>query len=197
MKNKESVTKRYRTYATVVYPESAPENWMDILAESKIPCVISPLHDQDLNPGGEKKKPHHHVVLCYDSPKNEVDALMLFAQIGGVGCERVQSKRGYVRYLCHLDNPEKHQYSVDDVIAYGGVDFFDIIDLPTDRYKAIDEMMDFADMHENYLYRDLVRYARAYRRDWFRVLCDSGTFVIKEYLKSCSYAASLEVSNEN
>ena len=37
---------RTRNYACVVYPDSAPENWKEIIAESKVPVFISPLHDQ-------------------------------------------------------------------------------------------------------------------------------------------------------
>ena len=37
---------RTRNYATVIYPESAPDNWMQILSESKIPMFISPLHQK-------------------------------------------------------------------------------------------------------------------------------------------------------
>lgn len=47
---------RTRNFGTVVYPESAPENWQTILSELCIPCFISPLHDKDINPDGETKK---------------------------------------------------------------------------------------------------------------------------------------------
>ena len=46
---KENIS-RTRNYATVVYPESAPENWLSILSDSHVPCFVSPLHDLDLNP---------------------------------------------------------------------------------------------------------------------------------------------------
>lgn len=46
----------------------------------------------------------------FDGVKTIEQAKDLFEQIGGVGCEKVNSIRGYARYLCHLDNPEKAQY---------------------------------------------------------------------------------------
>ena len=109
-KDKSSGGGRTRNFATVVYPESAPDNWQSILEEQFVPAFISPLHDSDLNPTGEPKKEHYHVVIMYDSVKTMEQAQDLFQKIGGVGCERVQSIRGYARYLCHLDNPDKHQY---------------------------------------------------------------------------------------
>ena len=36
-------------------------------------------------------------------------------------------------------------------------------------------------------YAELFRYAMDHRQDWFRVLCDNGTVVVKEYLKSMSW----------
>lgn len=175
---------RTRNYATVVYPESAPENWQETLSEMCIPCFISPLHDKDINPDGETKKPHFHVMLMYDSVKTLEQAVEVFSQIGGVGHEIIQSIRGYARYLCHLDNPEKAQYSPEDVTAYGGADYITTIGLVTDKYKAIGEIIDFCEENDIFNYAQLLVWCRANRFDWFRVLCDNGTFVVKEYLKS-------------
>ena len=58
--------KRTRNWATVVYPESAPENWESALQELCIPAFISPLHDNDLNTNGELKKGHFHIMLLFD-----------------------------------------------------------------------------------------------------------------------------------
>ena len=104
-KKSRATDNRKRNFATVVYPESAPENWQEILAGMFVPAFISPLHDKDINPTGEPKKPHYHVVVMNDGKKSIEQAQELFAAIGGVGCEVVQSIRGYARYLCHLDNP--------------------------------------------------------------------------------------------
>ena len=38
--------------------------------------------------------------------------------------------------------------------------------------------------HQVYSYSDLLIYSRINRSDWFRILCDSGTMVMREYLKS-------------
>ena len=40
---------RTRNFATVVYPESAPENWIDLLKRQCVPAFISPLHNEDRN----------------------------------------------------------------------------------------------------------------------------------------------------
>jgi hypothetical protein len=178
---------RTRNYATVVYPESAPENWQHILAEQFVPCLISPLHDADVNPTGEPKKPHYHVVIMFDGPKTIDQAREICSAINGVGCEPIQSIRGYARYLCHLDNPDKAQYRQEDVRCLCGADYSAVIGLPTDKYKAIGEMIDWCIEFNVLSYSDLVQYARNERFDWFRVLCDNGTVVMKEFLKSLDW----------
>lgn len=181
---KTSGSGRTRNYATVVYPESAPTDWLELLKAQFIPGFVSPLHDADINPGGEEKKSHFHVLLTYEGVKTAEQAQSVFDLIGGVGCEVVQSVRGYARYLCHLDNPEKAQYSPDDVVCLSGADYNSTIGLVTDKYKAIREMIAFCDEHEMFSYADLLQYCSEQRFDWFRVLCDNGTIVMKEYLKS-------------
>lgn len=175
---------RARNFATVVYPDSAPEGWVETLSDFCVPAFMSPLHDQDVNPDGEIKKAHYHVLFCFEGVKTTDQVQVLIDQIGGVGCEKVASLRGYARYLCHLDNPEKFQYSIENVRCFGGADYTSSVGLPTDKYKAIGEMIDWCEEHDIVSYSVLLAYARAEHFDWFRVLCDSGTMVMREFLKS-------------
>ena len=175
---------RTRNYATVVYPESAPEGWQQILAEQFVPAFISPLHKDDLNPTGEPKKPHYHVLIMFDSVKTMEQAQDIFALIGGVGCEVVKSIRGYARYLCHLDNPEKAQYEPSEVTNLCGADYIGTIGLAIDKYVAIGEMQDFCEQYDVVSFYALSKYARSHRPDWHRILCDCGSVYMREYLQS-------------
>lgn len=194
---------RTRNFATIVYPESAPENWKSILEEEMVPAFISPLHDMDKNPTdpatgiAEPKKPHFHVILAFETVKTIEQAEEIIKKIGGVGCKALNSLRGYARYLCHLDNPEKAQYDIDNVICLCGADYASTINLPTDKYSAIKEMIEFCRTEKIYLYSDLLDYCAINRSDWFRVLCDNGTMVIMTYLKSLQYKANLEAEEEH
>lgn len=178
---------RKRNFATVVYPESAPEDWRAILAGYFVPAFISPLHDKDLNATGEPKKAHYHVMLMFDGKKSEEQVKTLLESIGGVGLERVESLRGYARYLCHLDNPEKAQYNPSDVVSLNGSDYSYTIGIVADKYKAVREMIAFCKANEIVSYAELLEYASVEQDTWFRVLCDSGTVVMKEYLKSITW----------
>lgn len=179
-------SRRYRNFATVVYPDSenTPSDWLSILQDFKTPILVSPFHDQDINVTGEPKKPHYHVLIMFEGMKSPDQVRELFDQVGCVGLETVNSLRGYARYLCHLDNPDKHQYCPSDVEAMSGIDYLEIIGLPSDRYEIIGEMIDYCQAELIYSYATLLIYARHNRQDWFRILCDSGTIVIKEFLKS-------------
>ena len=94
---------RVRNFATVVYPESAPKDWQDILSSHCVPAFTSPLHDKATNPTGEPKKPHYHVVLMFEGKQSIEQFQEIFNTIGGDGCEVVKSLRSYARYLGHLD----------------------------------------------------------------------------------------------
>ena len=50
-----------RDWTFIVYPESAPLDWRNILDETHIKWIESPLHDKDFNADGTLKKPHWHI----------------------------------------------------------------------------------------------------------------------------------------
>ena len=184
---------RTRNFACVVYPESAPKDWQEILSKHFVPAFVSPLHDKDINPTGESKKAHYHVMLMFEGKKSVEQVTEIFKSIGGVGCEKINSIRGYARYLCHLDNPEKVQYSPEHVRSFCGADYNCVIGLATDKYKAIGEMIDYCEENDITSYSELLLYCRQERFDWFRVLCDNGTVVVKEYLKSRAWTMGRRV----
>lgn len=178
---------RQRHWATVLYPESAAENWVDVLRDNVIPCFVSPLHDSDLTAANEVKKAHYHILFTFEGKKSKEQVERLVEELGSVGLESIHSVRGYARYLCHLDDPDKAQYSQDDVLQIGGTDYAYTIGRVADKYKAISEIIDFCRHSSIVSYAVLLEYCRDERQDWFRVLCDSGTVVVKEYLKSKSW----------
>ena len=114
-----------RNWAFVVYPDSLPSNWEEIIVETGLPMVFSPLHDKDINPTGEVKKAHYHVIYISDGPCYFKSALTFMQLVKGVMLEPVHHLRGSVRYHIHIDNPEKAQYSQDDIKCLAGFDYED------------------------------------------------------------------------
>lgn len=110
-----------RFWSFIVYPESVVEDWKNILIEMGCVFAISPLHDRDLNPTGETKKPHYHILLQFEGPTTYNNVKENICDlIGGTIPKKVISMRGYYRYLTHMDNPEKAQYDIKAVECYGG-----------------------------------------------------------------------------
>lgn len=97
--------------AFIVYPESAPENWWDILRSSHGSYARSPLHEPD----GECTKPHFHVIYKHSNTvRLEAMKRVIPAEVPANGyVELVAHPRNYQRYLVHLDNPEKQQWKSD------------------------------------------------------------------------------------
>jgi hypothetical protein len=120
----------------------------------------------------------------YDSTKNKEQAEAFIKTFGGVGCEVVNSTRGYSRYLCHLDNPEKAQYDVADIVSYGGADYMHAIGTSADKAKAVREMIVYIEENDVTCWADLMMYASIHRSDWFDALINSAAYVTKEYIKS-------------
>ena len=185
-------SQRTRNFATIVYPDSAREDWLRILDSEHIQSFVSPLHNMDVNPERmingefELKKPHFHLMLMFEGVKTVDQVRDILDRVCGsyAGVEIVNSTRGMARYLCHLDNPEKYQYDTSQVQSFGGADYFGIIGLPIDKYSAISDMMDFCVAEEIYSLAKLLRYSKEYRPDWFRSLCDNSAYVMTQFLKS-------------
>lgn len=185
---------RTRNFMTIVYPDSVntPENWISILSDECIPMFISPLHDKDTEDDMEKtpKKPHHHVMMMFEGKKSDEQAKAIFDLVGGVGLKHVNSVRGSARYFCHLDSYDKAQYEVNDVICLSGADYLNTIGLPIDKYNAIGDMITFCKENDVYSYSEFLIYCMNNRPDWFKSLCDSSTYVIREFLKSRHWDAT-------
>lgn len=131
-----------RNWATVCYPESAPENWREILKQSGVQAAISPLHDKDLE-ADEKtaKKPHWHVLMTYPGPKS-LSAMKAFcATFGGVQPVPLEAVRGYYRYLTHKDNPEKAQYEEADIQTLNGFSILDWVELTRSEIVKIKDSL--------------------------------------------------------
>lgn len=152
---------RSRCWATIIYPESAPKNFRDLIQEDGSYGFLSPLHDKDKKEDGTLKKPHYHFLLI--QPNATVAPKVFFESIGGVGAERIASKEGYALYLCHTGETDKEQYDPADVQKFGiGPDYQLVIKGRTGATK--DEIM-----HEMKECRRFIAENSIYS---FRILCD-------------------------
>lgn len=117
------MSKKYikgRIWACVAYPESLPDNWLEILQQTGLQIAISPLHDMDLDPDGNPKKSHYHIIFNYDGPATDVQVKSITDKINATIPIKLESLRGMYRYHLHLDNPDKYQYKDIDRTLLNG-----------------------------------------------------------------------------
>lgn len=175
--------KKGRIWACVAYPESLPTNWIELLQETGLQIAISPLHDKDLNPTGEVKKAHYHIIFNYDGPTTQKHVKDLCDSLNMTIPIKLESLRGMYRYHIHLDNPEKYQYDDRDRILLGGFDPSSVNSLTkTEVDKFIQEILDFIEENNILEYRDLIFNLRDYP-NMCLVAC-THTILFNTYIKS-------------
>lgn len=187
--------KRY--WAFVLYPESAPQDWKDKLQLTGLPMAISPLHNFDVDPTGEVKKEHYHIILCYSGPTtfNAVKTLTVDT-LNATIPQPLESIKGYYRYLTHKDNPDKYQYNDEDIIHLNGFDLFEFINVSgLDRTKLKVEVI--KDIKKNNIleYSQLIDFY-INEKDMTKLeLAASHTIFFNRYLSSLRYCKETEDNN--
>lgn len=107
---------KFRYFLFEFYPESAPEDWLERLRETRFEFAISPLHENDKNEDGSTKKPHYHAI--FHTPGNSpwmvkrATKILNATEVPANGhIEPAFNVRGSQRYLIHLDDPDKSQFN--------------------------------------------------------------------------------------
>lgn len=184
--------KRTRNWGTIIYPPNGvdettcPENWADILGSLGVRAVASPVHDKDIAANGEYKKPHRHVLIAYDGVKSAAQVREIVDKIGGVGVEPINSLYAQVRYLTHMDNPEKAQYSTLDVLTFGGFEYKRYASTKEDEERATSgcmaEIMNASIEYGIYDFAGMADYLMAERPELFATFRKNSYF-FATYLK--------------
>jgi len=170
----------------ILYPESAPDNWRDIIDETHIEWVESPLHDKDVDPTGEPKKPHYHVTLLFPGNKSYEQVKELTDSVNSPIPLRCQSVKGSIRYMAHKDNPDKYQYNWNDIMCHGGADLASLCaPTATERMQIQKDILAYILEFHLVEFEDIVNYAlHSGLDDWLNVLLNYSTFSISSYLRS-------------
>lgn len=177
-----------RTWGMIVYPESSPENWQELLAETFMQFAVSPLHDKDKNPDGEMKKEHWHVILIWDGPVTQNAAMKVAEKVNAPQPVKLESVRGAYRYFTHMDNPEKYQYDEKDIKLFNGFDISSYVSLTKEeKYEAIGKIMDIINENGITEYIDLLNILRANDYNLFKVACDN-TILFTNVVRSLRYS---------
>lgn len=201
---------RSKNWTFLVYPESVKGNWREIISRNLIEWAESPVHNQDkwteedekenpMHKANTPKKEHIHIVVCWTSNKSREQMQEFVSLFGGVKPEEVRNLKGLLRYFIHLDNPEKAQYSKENIKAYNGLDIEKYFNLSgKDRHSVLSDMITY--IVENHIinFSDFVFYCKNEKyNDWFTLICDNSTILIKEVIKSEYFKSQNKQNNSN
>lgn len=174
-----------RNWAFVAYPESMPKNWLEILQKTGLKIAISPLHDKDLNADNDEKKPHYHIICCWEGGTVRFSqAEKLAKSINGTIPIPLESIRGYYRYFTHKDNPEKYQYSEADIKCLNGFAITDFVELSKSEVVKIKyDILDLIESNGIREYYDLIEFLKNDNIERLEIAMNN-TLFFNTYLRS-------------
>lgn len=186
-----------KAWVGIGYPESLPENWLDVLEHTCLYVSISPLHNADVvkkdyttldgieYKAGDKKKEHFHIMVVWDGPTTLKNALTVFNRIGINYIESVYSISGQYDYFSHKNSPDKAQYEESDIVNLNGFDISNFGELTHSQktelkkeifnYIRANNINEYSDLIDTLIDNDYI--------DMFIVACDN-TILYTNYLKS-------------
>lgn len=187
-KNEENKPKevKKREWTFVIYEESAPSDWRDIIKQRGLVAAASPLHNKDINADGEPKKPHWHIIVVYDGPTTYSNVLALSqGELRGTIPKVLDSPRGMYTYFTHEDNPEKAQYEKSDIEHFNGFNITNLCMLKSSEIIEIKKkVIEFIDDNDIIEYSDLIKSLMlAELKDELQVSMES-TFFFDKYITS-------------
>lgn len=128
---------KYWTF--LVYQDSSPINWKELLKDTNVSLAISPIHDKDLTETGVLKKAHYHVVLAFNNTTTYNNALEIAKICGANIVKKVFSMNGIYEYLTHENEENKTHYDKSDIIKMNN---FDLSEYDVTTRKS-EELSDF------------------------------------------------------
>ncbi|MBK0028821.1 replication protein [Lactococcus sp. S47] len=177
--------KRSNKWAFLIYQESAPENYLEVLEDLHIPFVLSPWHDKDVNKQtGEFKKSHKHGALFFDSLKSytQLSELLTEKLNSPAHVEIVMSPKGMYDYFTHAENPDKTLYDINQIESGCGFELEKfLIEQASDTF--LNEVIDLIEENEITEFEELVRFARKNNYLLLSLVIDK-TFFFSKFLDS-------------
>ena len=177
--------KRSSKWTFLIYQDSSPENYLEVLESMHVPFILSPWHDKDVNKEtGEFKKAHKHGALYFESLKSysQVSDMLTEKLNAPSHVEVVMSPKGLYDYFIHAENPEKTLYNIEDIETGCGFDLekFLIENNSDNFYSLVIDIIEECNFTE---FNTLVHYARTENPKILQLIMDK-TYFFAKYLDS-------------
>ena len=185
-RNKDPSSIRSNFWCGILYPDSAPNDWLVRIDRLHIKAVVSPLHSPDPDPDtGYEKKQHYHIMFLYDSLKSFSQAQEDFLSIGAINYIVVpKSRPAMLKYFCHLDNPSKEKLNPSDVRTFGGVDYLEQIADAGNDFLALLDMTHYIHTHDIKSFMSFMLFCECNNLEWARIASTRSTLYIKAVIES-------------
>ena len=180
-----SKDKRSNKWAFLIYEESSPSNYRDILEQMHIPYILSPWHNQDIDQStGLIKKSHKHGALFFDSLKSYSQVSELLQQHLNTPrhIEIIMSPKGMFDYFIHASNSDKTLYDINDIESGCGFDLNQFL-LDQGQSEVFNNIIDMIENHNFIEFQDLVMYARQHHPSYLNLIIQR-TYFFAKYLDS-------------
>lgn len=197
MTQKNKKEQRSNKWAFLLYKESTPQNYLEVLEDMHVPFILSPWHDKDVNKStGEFKKAHKHGALFFETLKSysQVSTLLTDKLNAPAHVEIVMSPKGMYDYFIHAENPDKTPYNLADIESGSGFDLDKFL-LEQNSSEFFSEVIDIIEENNFVEFRDLVCYAREKNSNLLTLIINK-TFFFSKYLDSRRYNSSQSRGNK-
>jgi len=112
-----------RTFGASLKPVWSEDKIQEFLNRTKGDIKVFIInHDKDTNEHGEVVEPHTHIYLEYVNPR-KVSTVANLLEVEPNFIEIIRNKKGYLRYLTHMDQKDKHRYKADEVYTNSTVSY--------------------------------------------------------------------------
>lgn len=180
--------KTINSFEFIIYPDSAPSDWLQRIEDIKVPAYVSPLHDKDKNDKGEPKKPHYHVLIVFSGGKSEAFCQGIIDYVGGANRkgEVTRSIEGSIRYLVHIGSINKYHYNPDDILCFGGCGIKKYFsDIEVEDVSTVTQVIRYIKENKHTLFCDFVDYSIKEKPSWLRALRSTWFLnLVREYIRS-------------
>lgn len=193
---------RTRNWLIIFYPEDLPDDWKEKADELGVRWIESPVHDQDVNPDGTPKKTHVHTLWMFDAVKHKAQVAGLMRSkfapdldpeesIPGVATPMPCSDRSQsVRYMAHLDHPNKAQYDVSQIVGHNGADPAEVMRFSaTETINMMIAMEEYIEEHRITELSDFSKAIRYENPEWYTILTTKTTMYFNAFIRSMRHKA--------
>lgn len=196
---------RTRNWTIIFYPEDLPENWKDLVDELQVKWIESPVHDKDLNADKKLKKMHCHTLFMFNSVKTLeqiIEMLSTVFELSETGSiigialpQMVNDRCAIVRYMAHLDNPDKAQYDIAKIIGHNGADVSEILKFSaTEVRKMIIAMEEYIEENNIIELSEFSKKIRYNNPEWHTLLSTKMTIYFNAFIRSRRYSSEKNIN---